>query len=64
MSGGAPRRSDELLRAAIGHLQLTGVPDPRVDAELLLGHVLGTSRGRAQAIALVGSNLPLPVATR
>jgi release factor glutamine methyltransferase len=59
-----PRRADELLRAAIGHLQLAGVPDPRVDAELLLAHVLGTSRGRAQAIALIGSNLPLPVAAR
>ncbi|TDS75777.1 release factor glutamine methyltransferase [Amnibacterium kyonggiense] len=59
-----PRRSDELLRAAIGHLQLAGVPQPRVDAELLLAHVLGTSRGRAQALALVGRDLPLPVAAR
>lgn len=63
MSDLPPRRADELLRAAIGHLRLAGVPDPRVDAELLLAHVLGVSRGRAQAIALVGPNLPLPVAT-
>lgn len=59
-----PRRADELLRAAIGHLQLAGVPDPRVDAELLLAHVLGASRGRAQALALMGSDLPGPVAVR
>ncbi|MGT2424752.1 peptide chain release factor N(5)-glutamine methyltransferase [Amnibacterium kyonggiense] len=59
-----PRRSDELLRAAIGHLQLAGVPQPRVDAELLLAHVLGTTRGRAQALALIGRDLPLPVAVR
>lgn len=64
MSELPPRRSDQLLRAAIGHLQLAGVPDPRVDAELLLAHVLGTNRGRAQAIALIGSDLPLPVASR
>jgi release factor glutamine methyltransferase len=57
-----PRRSDELLRAAIGHLQLAGVPDPRVDAELLLAHVLGTSRGRAQAIALIGITVSVSVA--
>ena len=60
----APRRADEALRAAIGHLQLAGVQDPRVDAELLLGHVLGVSRGRAQALALIGATLPVPVAER
>jgi release factor glutamine methyltransferase len=59
-----PQRADELLRAAVGHLRLAGVQDPRVDAELLLGHVLGVSRGRAQALALMGGTLPLPVATR
>jgi release factor glutamine methyltransferase len=59
-----PRRADEALRAAIGHLQLAGVPDPRVDAELLLGHVLGTSRGGAQAVALVGRSLPEDAAER
>ncbi|WP_375389060.1 peptide chain release factor N(5)-glutamine methyltransferase [uncultured Amnibacterium sp.] len=59
-----PRRADELLRAAVGHLRLAGVPDPRVDAELLLAHVLGTSRGRAQAVALIGTSLPTPAAER
>jgi release factor glutamine methyltransferase len=60
----APRRADELLRAAMGHLQLAGVPEPRVDAELLLAHVLGVTRGRAQALALMGAALPTPVAER
>ena len=60
----APRRADELLRAAMGHLQLAGVQQPRVDAELLLAHVLGVNRGRAQALALMGSALPTPVAER
>jgi release factor glutamine methyltransferase len=60
----APRRADELLRAAVGHLRLAGVPDPRVDAELLLAHVLGVPRGRAQALALMGSALPQAAADR
>jgi release factor glutamine methyltransferase len=64
MADQAPRRADEALRAAIGHLQLAGVPDARVDAELLLGHVLGVNRGRAQALALMGTTLPVPVAER
>lgn len=57
-----PQRADELLRAALGHLALAGIPDPRVDAELLLGHVLGVGRGRAQALALIGAPVPAPVA--
>lgn len=52
-----PRRADTALTAAVQHLRLGGVPDPRVDAELLLAHVLGVSRGRAQALALVGVGL-------
>lgn len=64
MTDQAPRRADELLRAAVGHLRLAGVPDPRVDGELLLAHVLGVPRGRAQALALMGSALPQPVADR
>ena len=38
-------------------LRGAGVPDPRVDAELLVGHVAGWSRGRVQARALVGAEL-------
>ena len=64
MNPAAPRRADELLRAAVGHLRLAGVADPRVDAELLLAHVLGVNRGRAQALALTGAALPQEAADR
>ena len=52
------RRADVALAAAVDHLRLAGVPQPRVDAELLLAHVLGVTRGRAQALALMGAQLP------
>lgn len=64
MTGRAPRRADEALRAAIGHLQLAGVPSPRVDAEVLLAHVLGVARGRAQVLALTGATLTTQQAER
>ncbi|RGE21081.1 peptide chain release factor N(5)-glutamine methyltransferase [Leucobacter sp. wl10] len=35
-----------------------GVEDPATDAQLILGHVLGVSRGRAQALAVLGSPIP------
>lgn len=38
-----------LLDDTVTALAGAGVPDPRVDAELLLGHVLGLSRGGVQA---------------
>lgn len=38
-------------------LTRAGVPDPEVDAELLIGHVLDVSRGRVQALAVMGSAL-------
>lgn len=53
-----PRRADTALTAAVQHLRLAGVATPRVDAELLLAHVLGVPRGRAQVLALAGSALP------
>lgn len=40
-----------------GVLAAAGVPDPEVDAELLVGHVLGVSRGRVQALIVLGSPL-------
>jgi release factor glutamine methyltransferase len=46
-----------LLREAIDVLTAAGVPDPRVDAELLLGHVLGASRGRVQSLEITGSSV-------
>ena len=41
----------------VGRLAAAGVPDPEVDAELLLGHVLGLSRGGVQARLVVGGTL-------
>lgn len=38
-------------------LTRAGVPDPEVDAELLIGHVLDVSRGRVQALTVLGSEL-------
>ena len=44
MSARAPHRPLELARLAAGHLAERGVDDPRLDAELLLAHVLGVRR--------------------
>jgi len=43
------------LDRATGVLAAAGVPSPDVDAELLLGHVLGLSRGAVQARAISGA---------
>ena len=43
--------------ATVTRLAAAGVPDPEVDAELLLGHVLGLSRGGVQARLVVGGGL-------
>jgi len=52
------------LRAATDRLAAAGVPDPGVDAELLLAHVLGTSRGGVQAAGIRGDRLaPTDAAT-
>ncbi|MDQ4137795.1 MAG: peptide chain release factor N(5)-glutamine methyltransferase [Actinomycetota bacterium] len=46
------------LRAeAVARLAEAGVPSPEVDAELLIGHVLGLTRGQVQAKALTGSEV-------
>ncbi len=47
----------EALRDAVARLARAGVPSADVDAELLVGHVLGVSRGRVQALAITGSGL-------
>lgn len=46
---------DQVLARSTDVLARAGVPHPRVDAELLIGHVLGVGRGRIQALALTGS---------
>lgn len=43
---------------AAAALAAAGVPDPEVDAELLLAHVLGTSRGGVQARLVTGGSAP------
>jgi release factor glutamine methyltransferase len=40
------------LARAVSQLTQAGVPDPRVDAELLVGHVLGLNRGQVQSKAI------------
>jgi release factor glutamine methyltransferase len=47
----------ELRAKAVAELTGAGVPDPVVDAELLLGHVLGLGRGEVQAKAAMDAGL-------
>ena len=42
---------------AASRLAAAGVPDPEVDADLLIGHVLGLSRGGVQARIVVGGEI-------
>jgi release factor glutamine methyltransferase len=42
---------------AVGVLAEAGIPTPEVDAELLIGHVVGLSRGEVQARAITGAPL-------
>jgi len=41
----------------VARLAAAGVPDPEVDAELLIGHVLGLSRGGLQAKLVIGGGM-------
>ncbi|MFB2584116.1 peptide chain release factor N(5)-glutamine methyltransferase [Herbiconiux liukaitaii] len=41
-----------LFERAVDILASSGILDPRVDAELLIGHVLGASRGRVQSLTV------------
>lgn len=47
----------ELLTHAVGVLARSGVPSPEADAELLVAHVLGLSRGEVQARAVTGAGV-------
>lgn len=47
----------ELLERSIGVLADAGIAHPAVDAELLIGHVLGLSRGAVQARAITGNTV-------
>ena len=46
-----------MLRRAVEQLDRAGVPSPDVDAELLIGFVLGMSRGEVQAKAITGTTV-------
>ncbi|MFC5501182.1 peptide chain release factor N(5)-glutamine methyltransferase [Lysinimonas soli] len=46
-----------ILDHAVGVLAAAGVPTPQVDAELLLGHVLGLNRGQVQSRAITDAAL-------
>jgi len=52
-----PESLADALRRAAGRLARVGVPDPVVDAELLVGHVLGAGRGAVQAAAIRGAGI-------
>lgn len=43
------------LERAVAQLTAAGVPSPQADAELLIGHQLGLSRGAVQAKAVTGA---------
>ncbi|QKJ19900.1 peptide chain release factor N(5)-glutamine methyltransferase [Microbacterium hominis] len=58
MSSPGPVPLAALLRAAAERLARAGIPDPLVDAELLVGHALGLSRGELQAAAIRGDAVP------
>jgi release factor glutamine methyltransferase len=66
----APAASDppdslaDALRRASERLARVGVPDPVVDAELLVGHVLGAGRGAVQAAAIRGAEIDSVAAAR
>ncbi len=57
----SPAPGERSLRAVrddtVARLAAAGVPDPDVDAELLIGHVLGLSRGGVQARLVIGGEL-------
>lgn len=52
-----PSAISAVLERATAVLADAGVPTPAVDAELLIGHVLGVSRGAVQARAISGGVL-------
>ncbi|MFD5600148.1 peptide chain release factor N(5)-glutamine methyltransferase [Leucobacter sp. NPDC058333] len=49
----ASARIDVLLAAMCERMLAGGIEHPAADAELILGHVLGESRGRVQALAIM-----------
>jgi len=54
----------ELLGELRERLEAAGVENPAVDAELIAAHVLGESRGRVQALAMMGGSIESDQAER
>jgi release factor glutamine methyltransferase len=52
------------LESAVSQLTRAGVPNPRVDAELLVGHVLDLNRGQVQSKAITDAALAEADASR
>ncbi|MGO3147612.1 MAG: peptide chain release factor N(5)-glutamine methyltransferase [Leucobacter sp.] len=46
-----------MLAVVRNALEAAGIEDPGADAELILGHVLGETRGRVQALAIMGTRI-------
>jgi len=53
----APGTVDTIRDRTIDILAAAGIPDPGVDADLLIGHVLGRSRGDVQAAAILRTSV-------
>lgn len=60
-NGGVNDEQESQIQGLLGELLErfadAGIENPGVDAELLIGHVLGESRGRVQALAMIGGTL-------
>lgn len=56
----APPSVADVVRDTARRFGGAGVPDPQVDAELLVAHVLDSSRGGVQAAAIRGDRMPPP----
>lgn len=52
-----PETLAAVLERSVAKLSQAGVPSPQADAELLLGHLLGLSRGAVQAKVVTGAAL-------
>ena len=52
-----PSTVDEMRARAAEMLSLVGIADTEVDADLLIGHVLGQSRGQVQAAGILRTKL-------
>jgi release factor glutamine methyltransferase len=59
-----PTSAAELRDRAIRALGEAGIPHPEVDAELLIGHALGMSRGQVQASAVTDAMVADDLAAR